>query len=212
MVQKFYCERYLSIQSMLGKKEKKYQNFNIFDYTYLPKTDICLCFFLFFSMNLSLIMLLCSLSRVCTLHNLSEVETPVSFPRHHNHHHHHHHHGAPSWHPVNSDDYGRWCCNGCNLSIHCMHQSRIPLTVKPRHCHHHHSCYPHPRRPHNHPHHHYPHHDQFWKDLGSSEHIWIKSLGARPGALTSSWRLFGPLDFVLRALRVLSVTHATVIG
>ena len=55
MVQKFYCERYLSIQSMLGKKEKKYQHFNIFDYTYLPKTDICLFFFLFFSMNLSLI-------------------------------------------------------------------------------------------------------------------------------------------------------------
>ena len=54
MVQKFYCERYLSIQSMLGKKEKKYQHFNIFDYTYLPKTDICLSFFLFFSMNLSL--------------------------------------------------------------------------------------------------------------------------------------------------------------
>ena len=48
MVQKFYCERYLSIQSMLGKKEKKYQHFNIFDYTYLPKTDICLFFFLFF--------------------------------------------------------------------------------------------------------------------------------------------------------------------
>ena len=48
MVQKFYCERYLSIQSMLGKKEKKYQHFNIFDYTYLPKTDICLSFFLFF--------------------------------------------------------------------------------------------------------------------------------------------------------------------
>jgi len=48
MVQKFYCERYLSIQSMLGKKEKKYQHFNIFDYTYLPKTDICLFFFFFF--------------------------------------------------------------------------------------------------------------------------------------------------------------------
>ena len=54
MVQKFYCERYMSIQSMLGKKEKKYQHFNIFDYTYLPKTDICLFVFLFFSMNLSL--------------------------------------------------------------------------------------------------------------------------------------------------------------
>merc|ERR1712173_180636 len=54
MVQKFYCERYLSIQSKLGKKEKKYQHFNIFDYTYLPKTDICLFIFLFFSMNLSL--------------------------------------------------------------------------------------------------------------------------------------------------------------
>ena len=30
------------------KKEKKYQHFNIFDYTYLPKTDTCLFFFLFF--------------------------------------------------------------------------------------------------------------------------------------------------------------------
>ena len=52
----FPWERYLSIQSMLGKKENKYQHFNIFDYTYLPKTDICLFFFLllFFSMNLSL--------------------------------------------------------------------------------------------------------------------------------------------------------------
>ena len=54
MVKNLYCERCLSIQSMLGKKEKKYQRFNIFDYTYLPKTDICLFFFSFFSMNLSL--------------------------------------------------------------------------------------------------------------------------------------------------------------
>ena len=45
---------YFEFQSMLGKKEKKYQHFNIFDYTYLPKTDICLVFFRFFSMNLSL--------------------------------------------------------------------------------------------------------------------------------------------------------------
>ena len=37
------------------KKKKKYQHFNIFDYTYLPKTDICLFFLLLFSMNLSLI-------------------------------------------------------------------------------------------------------------------------------------------------------------
>merc|ERR1711989_259047 len=29
---------------MWGKKEKIYQHFNIFNYTYLPKTDICLFF------------------------------------------------------------------------------------------------------------------------------------------------------------------------
>ena len=54
MVQKFYCERYLSIQSMLGKKEKN-TNISIFSTTptYLKQTFV---FFLllFFSLNLSL--------------------------------------------------------------------------------------------------------------------------------------------------------------
>ena len=52
MVQKFYCERYLSIQSMLGKKEKKNTNISIFSTTptYLKQTFVCF----FLSMNLSL--------------------------------------------------------------------------------------------------------------------------------------------------------------
>ena len=56
MVQKLYCERHLSIQSMLGKKEKN-TNISIFwtTPTYLKQTFVCF-FFPFFSMNLSLIL------------------------------------------------------------------------------------------------------------------------------------------------------------
>ena len=48
MVQKLYCERYLSIQSMLGKKKKKNTNISIFSTTptYLKQTFVC--FFSFF--------------------------------------------------------------------------------------------------------------------------------------------------------------------
>ena len=46
MVHKLYCERYLSIQSILGKKKKKKTNIStVSAYTYLPKANI-LNFFL----------------------------------------------------------------------------------------------------------------------------------------------------------------------
>ena len=49
MVQKFYCERYLSIQSMLGKKEKN-TNISIFSTTptYLKHTFVCFFSFFFY--------------------------------------------------------------------------------------------------------------------------------------------------------------------
>ena len=38
MVQKLFCERYLSIQIMLEKKGAEKKKFKISGYTYLPKT------------------------------------------------------------------------------------------------------------------------------------------------------------------------------
>ena len=55
-LKKLYCERYLSIQSMLGEKDKNTNISTFLAYTYIPKlTFVSFFFFFLFFMNFSLI-------------------------------------------------------------------------------------------------------------------------------------------------------------